>query len=443
MRKAQVQIEKQTIMPIHFTKSELLLHEALKLFPTGTQTAMKSAVSFPVGISPLYAKRAQGSRLWDIDGNEYIDFVNALGAITLGYNDPDVMAAVSEQLESGTLFSLSCPLELDVAKLLVEMIPCCEMIRFGKNGSDMTTTAIRLARMITGRDHLALCGYHGWHDWSIAPTSQNKGIPEAVKDLSHKFEYNDFDSLESIFRLYPSQIAAVVLEPMRMMSPRNGFLESIREICTKNSTLLIFDEIVTGFRLANGGAQEFFGVEPDLAVFAKGISNGFPLSALVGRRHFMEHLAKTHASLTYGGDTIALAAAKAVLEKYKQKPVVATIRKLGKRLLDETTRLVELHDLTEIFQLGGDPSWPFMLPRGGLGYGEPEIRTFFLQEMFIRGYLVLGAHAISYAHTESDINQLLTAYAEILPVLAMAIRQKTLPTLLKITPPKQSVTNWR
>ena len=182
-------------MSIRYATSELLLREALELFPTGTQTMMKSAVSFPAGVSPLFVRRAQGSRLWDVDGNEYIDFVGALGSITLGYNDPDVAAAVREALETGAgpLFSLSHPLELEVARLLREMIPCGEMIRFGKNGSDMTSTAIRLARAVTGRDHIAMCGYHGWHDWSVAPTPQNVGVPKAVQALSHTFNYNDPD----------------------------------------------------------------------------------------------------------------------------------------------------------------------------------------------------------------------------------------------------------
>jgi len=428
---------------MRYAQSEALLRDAVELFPTGTQTAMKSAASFPAGISPLFVQKARGSRLWDVDGNEYVDFVGALGPISLGYNDPDVIAAVREQLGIGSLFSLSHPIELEVAKLLQEMIPCCEMVRFGKNGSDMTTTAIRLARAMTGRDHIALCGYHGWHDWSIAQTPQHVGVPQAVKELSHSFKYNDFDSLDSIFRAYPNQIAAVIMEPMRVEPPQDGFLESVRELCTKNGTTLIFDEIVTGFRLANGGAQELFGVTPDLAVFAKGMSNGFPLSALVGRGEVMKALAKVHASLTYGGETLSLAAAKATLEKYRREPVIATIKSLGKRLLAGIVPLIQNTGLDEVFLVGGDSSLPFMLPRGGLGFGEPEIRTFFLQEMFARGFLVLGAHAISYAHTEEDIDRLLAAYAEVLPNLATAIQENTLLSLLKATPPKHSTTSWR
>ena len=430
-------------MPVRYAQSESLLQEALGLFPTGTQTAMKSAISLPAGISPLFAQKAHGSRIWDVDGNEYVDFIGALGPITLGYNDPDVIAAVREQLESGSIFSLSHPIELEVARLLKEMIPCCEMVRFGKNGSDMTTTAIRLARAITGRDHIALCGYHGWHDWSVAHSPHHAGIPEAVRTLSHPFKYNDFDSLDSIFREHNGDIAAVIMEPMRAVPPQEGFLEAIRERCTKCGAVLIFDEIVTGFRWANGGAQELFGVVPDLAIFAKGLSNGFPLSALVGFQKLMKPLAKVHASLTYGGETLSLAAAKAVLEKYRREPVVDTIKSNGKRLLDGITRLVESHELAEVFLVGGDPALPFMLPQEGLGFSEPELRTYFLQEMFERGFLVLGAHAVSYAHAEEDIDYLLTAYAEVLPQLAEAIRNKTLSSLLKTIPPQQSTTNWR
>jgi len=430
-------------MSVRYAQSEALLREAVELFPTGTQTAMKSAASFPVGISPLFVQRASGARLWDADGNEYIDFVGALGPITLGYNDPDVTAAVREQLEIGSLFSLSHPIELDVARLLQEMIPCCERVRFGKNGSDMTTTAIRLSRAVTGRDRVALCGYHGWHDWSIAPTPQNAGVPQAVRELSHSFQYNDLDSLESIFRVSPNQIAAVIMEPMRVEPPQAGFLERVRELCTHNGAVLIFDEIVTGFRFANGGAQELFGITPDLAVFAKGMSNGFPLSALVGRKEFMQPLATVHASLTYGGETLSLAAAKATLEKYRREPVIPTIKSRGKRLLAGMVPLIQRHGLAEVFVVGGDPALPFMLPRAGLGFSEPEIRTYFLQEMFARGFLVLGAHAISYAHTEEDIDRLLAAYAEVLPGLAAAIRDTTLPSLLRAAPPKHSTTSWR
>jgi len=233
------------------------------------------------------------------------------------------------------------------------------------------------------------------------------------------------------------------MEPMRAVPPQEGFLEAIRERCTKHGTVLIFDEIVTGFRWANGGAQELFGVVPDLAIFAKGLSNGFPLSALVGFQKFMKPLAKVHASLTYGGETLSLAAAKAVLEKYRREPVIDTIKSNGKRLLDGITRLIKSHELAEVFWVGGDPALPFMLPQEGLGFSEPELRTYFLQEMFERGFLVLGAHAVSYAHTEEDIDRLLTAYAEVLPQLAEAIRNKTLSSLLKTIPPQQSTTNWR
>lgn len=430
-------------MSIRYAQSESLLKEALEFFPSGAQTAMKSPASFPPGISPLFAAHAEGSRIRDVDGNEYVDFINALGAITLGYHDPDVLAAVREQLEVGSLFSLSHPMELEVARLLREMIPCCEMVRFGKNGSDMTTTAVRLARAITKRDHIVFCGYHGWNDWSLAPTPQNAGIPESVRTLSHTFRYNDFGSLESVFLSHPDRIAAVVMEPMRMIPPKNGFLESVRELCTKNGTLLVFDEIVTGFRLSEGGAQELFAVIPDLAVFGKGISNGFPLSVLVGSRKYMQSLREVHASLTYGGETLSLAAAKATLEKYRREPVIGTLKSLGGRLQEGIRKLIDSHELGEVFLCGGDPSLPFMLPRGGLGFGEPEIRTFFLQEMFARGFLVLGAHAISYAHTETDIDRLLAAYAEVLPLLARTIAKKTLPDLLKIAPPQHSTTAWR
>src|SRR3990172_7067191 len=243
-------------MDDRYHNSEKLLERALKTIPLGSQTFSKSKTQYPRGVSPYFITKGQGSHVWDVDGNEYIYFVNSLNAITLGYNDPDVAAAVRAQLEEGNIFSLPHPIEMKVAEKIVEMVPCAEMVRFGKNGSDATAGAIRIARAFTNRDHVAVCGYHGWQDWYIGTTARNRGVPQATRDLSHTWTYNDLNSIALLFQNYPDKVAAVILEPMNVAEPLPGFLESVKELTHKHGALLIFDETVTGFRYAIGGAQQ-------------------------------------------------------------------------------------------------------------------------------------------------------------------------------------------
>src|SRR3990167_6285478 len=285
-QKIEYKIMKQNYSK-RYKLSQQLHEKASKVIPLGSQTFSKSKTQYPYGVSPYFIKKGKGSHVWDADNNEYVDFVNALAAITLGYNDPDVTNAVKAQLEEGTIFSLPHELEMQVAEKIVEMVPCAEMVRFGKNGSDVTAGAIRLARAYTKRDHVAVCGYHGWQDWYIGSTARNLGVPKSTRDLTHVFTYNDIDSLNKIFKEYPDQVAAVIMEPMNTTEPLDGFLEKVRELTHKNGAVFIFDETITGFRYANGGAQEYFGVTPDLATFGKGIANGYPLSVLAGRKDIM------------------------------------------------------------------------------------------------------------------------------------------------------------
>src|SRR6185436_6227350 len=197
-----------------YRKSEEYLKRAERTVPLGSQTFSKSRTQFPYGVSPYFVTHARGSRIWDLDGNEYVDFINSLASVTLGYQDPDVTAAVREQLEQGVIFSLPHPVEAEVAELICEMVPCAEMVRFGKNGSDATAGAVRLARAYTGKDHIAVCGYHGWQDWFIGSTSRSLGVPNTTKELTHSFSYNDVTSLDRVFREFPDQVAGVILEPM-------------------------------------------------------------------------------------------------------------------------------------------------------------------------------------------------------------------------------------
>jgi len=420
-----------------YYQSEKMLERALKSIPLGTQTFSKSKTQYPKGAAPFYIARGQGSRVWDIDGNEYIDFVNGLASITLGYNDPDVLLAVKNQLEEGVIFSLPHHIEVLVAEKIIEMVPCAQMVRFGKNGSDVTTAAIRLARAYTNRDHVAVCGYHGWQDWYIGSTSRNLGVPESTQALTHKFIYNNIESLHDLFKEYPGQIAAVILEPMNSAYPQIGFLESVKELAHQQGAVLIFDEIVTGFRYANGGAQELFGVTPDLATFGKGMANGYPVSALVGRADIMSLCEEIFFSFTFGGEALSLAAAYATLNKLQKYPVLSTIQERGTVLLTKIHELIIKHNVGHIFSISGHPAWTFLSIKDVIPYSSMHIKTLFLQEIFKRGILTLGTHNLSYAHTPEDIEKLVSTYDSVFKIIKDAVEHETLDSLLETEPLKQ------
>lgn len=418
-------------MSERYQRSEQLLERALRTIPLGTQTFSKSKTQFPHGVSPFYMDRGKGSRAWDVDGNEYVDFINSLAAVTLGYSDPDVTAAVRAQLDVGVVFSLPHVLEVQVAEKMAEMIPCAEMVRFGKNGSDATAGAIRVARAFTHRDHVAVCGYHGWQDWYIGSTARNLGVPKATRDLTHTFTYNDIESLNALFKQWPGQIAAVILEPMNVVEPKDGFLEKVKKLAHDHGAVLVFDETITGFRFANGGAQEFFDVTPDLATFGKGLANGYPLSAVAGRADIMKLMEEVFFSFTFGGELLSLAAALAAMTKMQTHPVVDTMRRQGQKVMTGLKQRLEKYGVTDFLSVAGSPTWSFLLIQDTPSCTQWDIKTLFLQEMFARGILTLGSHNMSYAHTDEDVSRLLTAYDEILPLLKEAVTTGSLRQQLR------------
>jgi glutamate-1-semialdehyde 2,1-aminomutase len=421
------------IMSQRYARSEAYLNRAERVIPLGSQTFSKSRTQYPVGVSPYFATHARGCHLWDLDGNEYVDCVMSLASVTLGYGDADVTAAVTAQLEKGTIFSLPSPIEAEVAEQICAMVPCAEQVRFGKNGSDATSGAIRVARAYTGRDHVAVCGYHGWQDWYIGSTARNKGVPQAVRDLTHNFAYNDLGSLDALFDAYAGQIAAVILEPMNVADPAPGFLEGLRERCTRHGAVLVFDETITGFRYANGGAQQLFGVTPDLATFGKGLANGYPVSALAGRRELMREMEDIFFSFTFGGETLSLAAALATMRKLEREPVCATVIRRGERLKRGLAEVVTNHGLGEYLSVAGHPSWSFLIVKDAPTASMWQIKTFLMQEMLARGILWLGTHNLSYAHGDADVDAIIGAYGEILPLLAKGL-QDDLATMLQCKP---------
>jgi len=412
-----------------YKKSEQLLNRALKSIPLASQTFSKSLTQYPRGVSPFFIERGKGSKVWDVDGNEYVDFVNSLAAVTLGYCDEDVDKAVQDQMKNGVLFSLPHKLEMEVAEKLIGIIPCAEKVRFAKNGTDATSASIRIARAYTGKEHIAVCGYHGWQDWYIGSTTRDLGVPKAVKELTHKFEYNNLESLEKIFQ--EQELACVIMEPMNIEYPQDNFLKKVKELVHKNNALLIFDETVTGFRYSLGGAQELFDVTPDLATFGKGMANGYPLSAVVGSNEVMQKVEDIFFSGTFGGETLSLAATSKIIDKYKKERVTKYFAEVGIYLLEQLNQLIDDKNLSDIFWTSGHPSWSFLHIKDQVNYSLFEIKTFFLQEMLKQGILTLGAHNLSFSHTKKDVDKLIKVYQEVLPLIKQNVKENILMENIK------------
>lgn len=409
----------------NFTHSLTWLTHAEQFIPLGSQTFSKSRLSMPLGVAPLFLQKGLGASVWDLDGNKYTDFISSLLCISLGYADSDVNNAVIEQLTQGSILSLPHQIEAEVAEILVELIPCAEKVRFGKNGSDATSAAVRLARAYTARDRIAVCGYHGWQDWYIGSTSRDLGVPESVKAMTHTFTYNNLDSLDLLFRQFPNEIAAVILEPMNVNYPVAGFLEEVAELTRQHGAVLIFDETVTGFRFHIGGAQAFFGVTPDLATFGKGMANGFPLSAVVGKADIMDMMEDIFFSGTFGGDILSLTAAKICINKLIKLDGPARLTTLGMRLQNGIQSLIQNFSLNDLISINGHPSWSFLqlTPKH---YTNLELKSFWMQEIIERGFLSLGSHNLNLSHSEDDIDAILTAYKDIFPLLAEVENNKNL-----------------
>ena len=417
-----------------YSKSMEQLVRAERSIPLGSQTFSKSRTQYPVGISPLYAAKAKGAEIWDLDGNKYIDLVSALASVTLGYGDKGVEKAVKKQLKLGVSMSLPGTLEAEVAELIVEMVPSAEMVRFGKNGSDATSAAIRLARAYTGRDHIIVCGYHGWQDWYIGSTTRNKGVPDSVSDLTHKFEYNNIASLQDALSNLEGKIAAVIMEPMNIVYPEPNFLEQVQKLTQEAGALLIFDETITGFRFARGGAQELFGITPDLSTFGKGMANGFPLSAVVGRRDVMMEMEEIFFSGTFGGELLSLAAAKSVLLRQLDGAICKKLAASGQKLANKTVTSINQNNLENVVTLSGHPSWKFLSWQATERYNVDELKTYFMQQAFQNGLLVLSTHNVTTAHDSRVIERAAHIYGKVFASLGNAIRNDSLRQELKVEP---------
>ncbi len=401
----------------NFKKSVEQLEKAKKVIPLGTQTFSKCYTQFSVGASPLFIERAKGSHAWDVDGNEYIDWPFGLCSIVLGHSMDEINDEVKVQMDKGSLFSLPNSLEAEVSEMLCELIPCAEMVRFGKNGSDATAGAVRAARAITGKDMVACCGYHGWQDWYIGTTVRNLGVPESTKEITKTFKYNDLESLRSLLEGNPGKFAAIIMEPIGVEYPQPGFLEGVRKLANEHSALLIFDEIITGFRMNLGGAQKEFNVIPDLACFGKAMANGYPISAVVGPKKFMKIFEEIFFSFTFGGELLSLAATKAVINFMKKNNVIENLKVKGQKLMDGVNSLIKKHQLEKSLFIKGYPARNVLIFKDEDGNEDLLAKTFFVEQCAIRGILFGSAHNMSYSITEDDILKTLNAYDEIMKLI--------------------------
>lgn len=413
-----------------------LYQEALERIPGGTQLISRRPQLYSPGLTPPYVSRGKGARFWDLDGNAYLDLMMCVGASILGYADDAVDAAVVAQIRNGTAFSVSSPLEVELARELAAVIPCAEMVRYCKGGGEANAIAVRIARGVTGRDKVLFCGYHGWHDWYLAanlesdetldthllPGIRPQGVPQSLAGTALPFRYNDLASLEAQLERHRGQIACIIMEPARGASlPAPGFLEGVRQLATAHGAVLIFDEVVTGFRLAPGGAQERFGVVPDMATYAKAISNGYAMGAVVGRREVMQAAAEMFISSTYWSDAVGLAASLATIRELRRRNVPARIGAFGQAFQDLFNGLAEEH---------GVPLYATGLPQLiGIGYKDLDpalrrpLKDYYVQELTRRG--IFGSLSVNpcAAHGDAELAEIEQALREIFPLLRTALRE--------------------
>ncbi len=414
---------------MNFQRSKELLERELKVSPLAAQTYSKSYRYFPRGIAPSYMERGEGCFIYDVDGNRFIDFMCALGPVTVGYNDVTVNEAVIKQVGRFASGSLQSEIEVELAEKICEIIPCAEMVRFVKNGGDATTAAVRLARAFTGRDVVLMSGYHGMHDWSIGASENHKGIPEAVRELTITFTYNDLEDLEK--KLKGNKVAAVILEPIQSNGPKDGYLEGVKELTHKYGAVLIFDEVVSGFHYALGGAQEMFGVLPDLVAFGKGMANGYPISAIAGRRYLLEQIEKgVFVSTTFGGDSISMAASLATLNILEQPGFYDHITKIGTILRNGIADRIHKYDLKDVLEVSGLPAHCGVAFEGHGSLSYLDIQSVYSQTMLQNGILVFAIYFLNSAHTEKEAEAYLEATDKAFAMIRKALDQDSVEGIL-------------
>ncbi|HEY7661186.1 MAG TPA: glutamate-1-semialdehyde 2,1-aminomutase [Actinomycetota bacterium] len=411
------------------SRSAELLGRAHDLIPGGAHTYAKGDDQYPEGLAPVL-ERGAGSHVWDVDGNEYIELGSGLRSVTLGHAHAGVLAAATAAMEMGTNFVRPSAIEIEAAERLVDLIPSAEMVKFAKNGSDVTTAAVRLARAVTGRDLVAICQdqpFFSVDDWFIGHTAMPAGVPAAIRDCTVGFPYNDLEAARTLLETHAGAVACLVLEPATAVEPGPGYLEGLRALCDEHGVLLVFDEMITGFRFDARGAQHLYGVRPDLSTFGKAMGNGFAVAALVGRRDLMERGGLRHdhervflLSTTHGAETHALAAALEVMRVYRDEDVVGRLHERGERLAEGVRREVEGQGLGDHFQLHGRACNLTYATLDAQGERSQPFRTLFLQETIERG-LLAPSFVVSTALSDEDIDRIVGIVGEALCVYRRAL----------------------
>jgi glutamate-1-semialdehyde 2,1-aminomutase len=415
--------------PDKFTRSRELQARLRQAIPGGAHTYAKGADQFPE-VGPAVIARGAGCHVWDVDGNEFIEYGMGLRAVTLGHAHPAVVEAVRASLELGTNFTRPSLIELECAEAFLGMIDGAEMVKFTKDGSTANTAAVKLARKHTGRDRIALCGdqpFFSYDDWFIATTTMDGGIPAAARSEALRFQYNDLGGVRALFDAHPGQIACVLLEAARIDEPAPGFLAGLQTLCRERGALLIFDEMITGFRWNLGGAQREYRLVPDLSTFGKALANGFALSALCGKREFMRLGSRERAeddvfllSTTHGAETPSLAAGIATMAIYRSEPVIEHLHRQGERLATGARQVARHHGVERRFQVLGRASNLLFSTADAAGRPSQEFRTLFLQELTARGVLA-PSFVVSYAHSDADIDRTIAAVDGALAIYARAL----------------------
>ncbi len=422
-------------------KGQRLYKKAKLRIPGGTQLLSKRPELFLPEQWPSYYSRAKGVEVWDLNNNKYIDMsYMGLGACILGYGDSEIDKAVKAAIDCGSMCTLNCPEEVELADLLCELHPWAEMVRYARTGGEAMAIAVRIARARTRKDRIAFCGYHGWHDWYLAanlgeedtldghllPGLKSAGVPRCLRGTASAFHYNRIDELKVVVSQYRDEMAAIVMEPIRNYEPEPGFLEEVREIATDIKAVVIFDEVSSGWRLTTGGAHLLFGVTPDIAVFAKAISNGYPMAAIIGTRDVMGAAQDSFISSTYWTERIGPTAALATVRKHQRCNVSEHLIKVGKRIQSGWMSAADSYGLK--ISVSGIP------PLGHFSFeyeNGQAVRTLFTQEMLQKGFLATNAFYASYAHQSQHVESYLEAVGETFAFIAEAIEKNEVEKLLK------------
>ncbi|MBM3279553.1 MAG: aminotransferase class III-fold pyridoxal phosphate-dependent enzyme [Candidatus Handelsmanbacteria bacterium] len=422
-----------------------ICERAKQRIPGVTQLLSRRPTRAALGVSPIYAERAKGCVIWDVDGNEYVDWMSGVGPIILGYADEAVDEAVREQIGRGSISTLVSEQSVELAEALVRLIPSAEMVRYAKGGGEACAIAVRIARGVTGRDKVLFCGYHGWHDWYLAanlggeklgehllPGIEPIGVPRCLEGTALPFNYGDLNLLEDLLKKFEGQAGCIIMEPMRSAEPPPGFLKGVRDLATRYGVVLIFDEVSSGFRVALGGAQEYTGVTPDLSVFAKAISNGYPMAAVVGRREFMEPASRMFISSAYWDDNIGIAAALATLRELERRQAPAYFEKLGEDFRQRIDRAA--------LAMGLDAACTGVAAHPGISFRglEPatlrQVHTLFIQENARRGVILPPGLFFNCAHDQTALERTEEAVRQSFAIIKEGLVRGELDQLLECPP---------